>query len=104
MTRIVEQSEKGISMAPGEGGCHTRVVEFRVRKETNELLKNFDLEIRIYNEQNPGTNFALYSLKSNDLNQQVQFAIEAQNVIEAEPVDYQFYFDYTITVEFEAAI
>ena len=102
MKREFEQSDEKILMVPGEGGCHTRVVEFRVLKKTEELLKNFALEIRIYNDENPETKFALYIQNSNDLNQQVQFAIAAQNVIEAQEVDYHFYFDYSIRGEFES--
>ena len=58
-----------------------------------------ELKINIYSKEKPDAVFVVYSIKINQMPNQIQFAIESQNIVSGENVEGVFYCQFAVKYE-----
>ena len=83
-----------VPMIIPQGGAHTRQAEIFIPVKFNGEPT---VTATVYSKQSPGTMFAIFNIKVNDLGSQTQVAFSAANVQIAIPSIYPFLCNYVIT-------
>jgi hypothetical protein len=89
-----------VKMDIPSGGKHTRQTEVLIPAK---FKAEPTVTATVYSKESPGTMFAIYNIKMNDLGKQTQVVSSATNVEIGAKSDYQFVCDYVVIGEREGS-